>query len=287
MADALPPTSRPTIYLVSDGTCRTCENIARAVLVQFGDIDVQIIKRAYVRRPETVRALIRKAAKERADVFYTLVYDRARAAMQDAAREHLVPVVDLLGPVLSSLYDLFRSAPRAKPGILYTSNKAHFDRVDAVEYTLAHDDGCRPQDLAEADVVLVGVSRTAKSTTCFYLAYSGIRAANVPLFVDCEPPPELLALDPRRVIGLTMNPSRLQSVREARLRGWKLDQSDVYARSEHIARELRAANEQMARHGWRCVDTSYKGIEEIAREVMQLLSEPETPTTEHERPVAE
>jgi regulator of PEP synthase PpsR (kinase-PPPase family) len=170
---------------------------------------------------------------------------------------------------------------------LYTSNKAHFDRVDAVEYTLAHDDGCRPQDLAEADVVLVGVSRTAKSTTCFYLAYSGIRAANVPLFADCEPPPELLALDPRRVIGLTMNPSRLQSVREARLRGWKMDLSDVYARSEHIARELRAANEQMARHGWRCVDTSYKGIEEIAREVMQLLSEPETPTTEHERPVAE
>ena len=94
--------------------------------------------------------------------------------------------------------------------------------------------------------MLVGVSRTAKSTTCFYLAYSGIRAANVPLFADCEPPPELLALDPRRVIGLTMNPSRLQSVREARLRGWKMDLSDVYARSEHIARELRAANEQMA-----------------------------------------
>jgi regulator of PEP synthase PpsR (kinase-PPPase family) len=219
-------------------------------------------------------------------VFYTLVYDRARAAMQEAAREHLVPVVDLLGPVLSSLYDLFKSTPRAKPGILYQSNKDHFDRIDAVEYTMAHDDGCRVQELADADVVLVGVSRTSKSTTCFYLAYSGVRAANVPLFADAQPPPELLALDPQRVIGLTMNPARLQSVREARLRGWQMDLNDQYAHSEQIARELRAANEQMARYGWRCVDTSYKGIEEIAREVMQLLHESGVQAASRERPVA-
>jgi len=276
-----------TIYLVSDGTCRTCENVVRAVLVQFNRVDVQLVKKAHVRRPDTVRELIRRAADEHAVVFYTLVYDRARTAMQEAAREHLVPVVDLLGPVLSSLYDLFKSAPRAKPGILYKSNKAHFDRVDAVEYTLAHDDGCRPQDLADADVVLVGVSRAAKSTTCFYLAYSGIRAANVPLFADSGPPAELLALDPKRVIGLTMNPARLQSVREARLRGWKMDLSDEYARTQQIARELRAANEQMARHGWRCVDTSYKGIEEIAREVMQLLHELGVKAADRERPVSQ
>jgi regulator of PEP synthase PpsR (kinase-PPPase family) len=282
MADA----AKPTIYMVSDGTCRTCQNIVRAVLVQFSDVDVQLVKKAHVRRPKTVRELIRKAADERAVVFYTLVYDRARTAMQEAAREHLVPVVDLLGPVLSSLYDLFKSTPRAKPGILYKSNKDHFDRIDAVEYTMAHDDGCRPQELAEADVVLVGVSRASKTTTCFYLAYGGVRAANVPLFAEGEPPPELVALDPQRVIGLTMNPARLQSVREARLRGWQMDLSDQYARSEQIARELRAANEQMARYGWRCVDTSYKGIEEIAREVMQLLHEAGVQAAQRERPGA-
>ena len=262
-----------TIYLLSDGTCRTCEQVVRAVLVQFDQISVRLIRKAQVRRPETVRSLIEKAAAEQALVFYTLVYDRARRAIQEAAREHMVPVVDLLGPVLTGLYDLFSRAPRAKPGILYNSNKEHFDRIDSVEYTLHHDDGCGINELRDADVVLVGVSRSCKSTTCFYLGYSGIRAANVPLFVNADPPPELLKVDPRRVIGLTTNPHRLLSVREARMRGWGMDVHDEYGDRRNIARELRAANELMERHGWRCVDTSYKAIEEIAREVVTVLKE--------------
>jgi regulator of PEP synthase PpsR (kinase-PPPase family) len=262
-----------TIYLVSDGTCRTCEQVVKAVLVQFSQISARLIRKPQVRSPETVRSLIETAAKERALVFYTLVYDRARRAIQEAAREHMVPVVDLLGPVLTSLYDLFSRAPRAKPGILYDSNREHFDRIDAVEYTLHHDDGCRMNELPDADVVLVGVSRSCKSTTCFYLGYSGIRAANVPLFANPDPPPELLKVDPRRVIGLTTNPHRLCSVREARMRGWGMDVHDEYGDRKNIARELRAANELMEKHGWRCVDTSYKAIEEIAREVVGLLKE--------------
>ena len=262
-----------TIYLISDGTCRTCEQVVKAVLVQFSQVSARLIRKAQVRRPETVRHLIEKAAEEHALVFYTLVYDRARRAIQEAAREHMVPVVDLLGPVLTSLYDLFSRAPRAKPGILYDSNREHFDRIDAVEYTLHHDDGCRMNELPDADVVLVGVSRSCKSTTCFYLGYSGIRAANVPLFADVDPPPELLKVDPRRVIGLTANPHRLRSVREARMRGWGMDVRDEYGDRRNIAQELRAANELMEKRGWRCVDTSYKAIEEIAREVVGLLKE--------------
>lgn len=261
------------IYLISDGTCRTCETVVRAVLVQFEEGQVQIVRKANVRRPETVRSVVEQAAKDRALVFYTLVYDRAREAMQAAARQYMVPVVDVLGPILVSLYDLFKTHKRARPGMLYKTNKAHYDRIDAVEFTLHHDDGCRIRELSEADVVLVGVSRTSKSTTCFYLAYSGIRAANVPLFADCDPPPELLQIDPRRVIGLTTNPYRLESVREARLQGWRSDAADGYANRVQIAQELRAANEQMAKYGWRCVDTSYKGIEEISGEVIKLLEE--------------
>jgi regulator of PEP synthase PpsR (kinase-PPPase family) len=262
-----------TIYLVSDGTCRTCEQVVRAVLVQFNQISVRLIRKPQVRRPEVVRSLIEQAAEEHALVFYTLVYDRARRAIQEAAREHMVPVVDLLGPVLTGLYYLFSRAPRAKPGILYNLNKEHFDRVDAVEYTLHHDDGCGINELGDADVVLVGVSRSCKSTTCFYLGYSGVRAANVPLFVDADPPAELLKVDPRRVIGLTTNPHRLRSVRQARMHGWGMSVHDEYGDRRNIARELRAAHEVMEKHGWRCVDTSYKAIEEIAREVLSLLKE--------------
>jgi regulator of PEP synthase PpsR (kinase-PPPase family) len=261
------------IYLVSDGTCRTCETVVKAVLVQFKDVHVRVVRKANVRRSATVTELIRKAAEDRALVFYTLVYDQARAAIQEAAREYMVPAVDLLEPVLVSLYDLFKTAPRARPGILYRSNKAYYDRIDAVEYTLHHDDGTRLSELEEADIVLVGVSRVCKSTTCFYLGYSGIRAANVPLFPDSDPPEELVKLDARRVIGLTTNPYRLQSVRESRLRDWGTGVGDDYAHRFFIARELRDANEQMEKHGWRRIDTSYKAIEEIAREVRQMMDE--------------
>lgn len=261
------------IYLLSDGTCRTCETVVKAVLVQFDQVGVHLTRKANVRRAKTVTRLIEQAARDGALVFYTLVSDKARKAIQNAAREHFVPVVDLLAPVMVSLYDLFKSAPRAEPGILYKSNKAHFDRIDAVEYTLHHDDGVGVHELDQADVILVGVSRASKSTTCFYLGYRGIRAANVPLFADSDPPPELLRIDPRRVIGLTVNPHRLQTVRETRLRGWGIGLSDDYANKIQIARELRAANAQMAKYGWRSIEVSYKAIEEIAREVRQLLAD--------------
>lgn len=262
-----------TIYLVSDGTCRTCEQVIRAVLVQFDALQVRVTREAGVRDAERVRSIIAQAARESAVVFYTLVSDETRQAMQQAAQEKLVPVVDVLGPVLGSFYDMFQSAPRPTPGILYQSNKAYFDRVDAVEYTLSHDDGRNLDGLGDADVVLVGVSRSSKSTTCFYLAYRGIRAANVPLFADVDPPEQLFTLDPARVIGLQPNPHRLRSVREARLRGWGRGLNPVYAERTQVASELRAAAAQMARYGWRSLDVSYKAIEEVARDVQKLLAE--------------
>ena len=261
------------IYLVSDGTCRTCDQVVKAVLVQFDREEVRIVRKANVRRPATVANLMQQAEEEGGLVFYTLVGDKARETIQQEARQRMVPVVDLLGPVLVSLYDLFASTPRVRPGILHQSNKEQTDRIDAVEYTLQHDDGVRAHELTEADVVLVAVSRCSKSTTCFYLGYSGIRAANVPLFADCEPPAGLLEVDPRRVIGLTVNPHRLRAVREARLSSWGMSLTDDYAERMQVARELRAANEQMAKYGWVSIDVSYKAIEEIAREVRQKLQE--------------
>lgn len=262
-----------TIYLVSDGTCRTCEQVVKSVLVQFDKVDFRLVRKAKVHRAPTVAKVIEEAAAEKASVFYTLVSSEAREAIKLAARDRMVPAVDILGPVLVSMYDVFERLPLATPGMLYDSNKEYYDRIDAVEYTLSHDDGCRIHELGDADVVLVGVSRAAKSTTCFFLAYSGIRAANVPLFQESDPAPELVRLDPRKVIGLMVNPHRLQTIREARLRGWGMDLSADYAAPTEIARELRAAAEQMARHGWRTIDVSYKAVEEVAREVRMLLSE--------------
>jgi [pyruvate, water dikinase]-phosphate phosphotransferase / [pyruvate, water dikinase] kinase len=274
--DALKEVNMPskhahTVYIVSDGTCRTCEQVLRAVLVQFEQHHPRLVREANVRRPGRVANIVKEAKKARATIFYTLVSPETRTAMKEASAEYFVPIVDVLGPALASLYDMFKSSPRLVPGMLYEANKAHFDRIDAIDYTLHHDDGCGMNDLDKADVVLVGASRTSKSSTCFYLAYRGICAANVPLFPGEEPPPELLRLDPNKVIGTTANADRLQSVREARLHSWGMHLGEAYTDRMAIIQELRGVNAIMAKYNWATIDVSYKAIEEVAREIRVLL----------------
>jgi len=259
-----------TIYIVSDGRGDTCNQLVHAALVQFEGQRYRLVRKAEVRTTEAVETIVGQAAALHAVIFYTLVSADTREAMKAASEKLLVPTVDVLGPSFSALHDLFKSAPQHTPGLLYASDRERFDRIDAIDYTLKHDDGQRPNELDQADVVLVGVSRASKSSTCFYLAYAGIRAANVPLVPGVPPPPQLLNLDPERVIGLRINVIRLRTVREARAMRLRLDPTHEYVDKRDIAREVLAANRMMDRHGWRSIDVSYMAIEETAREVMAL-----------------
>ncbi len=178
--------------------------------------------------------------------------------------------------MLAVLSDQLGVAPQRKPGLSYKLQKEYFDRIDAVSFTLEHDDGAGLGTLSEADVVLVGVSRVSKSVTCFYLAYRGVRAANVPLIPGIDPPDELLAMPRQKVIGLTATPNRLRSVREARRH--KLDKSgsgtvDYYVGHTEIGAELRYALTIMKKCGWRCIDVSYMAVEEVAVQVLQSIGE--------------
>lgn len=180
-----------------------------------------------------------------------------------------VPTVDVLGPMLAALDDRLGMTPRGRPGLSYELRKEQFDRIDAVDFTLAHDDGKRLEDLYLADCVLVGVSRVSKSVTCFYLAARGIRAANVPLLAGQKVPPELLRLEPNKVVGLTMNAKRLRSIREARI--CRLSNVPVPDYVDELAEELRHARSLMSRHKWPCIDVSYMATEEVAHEVLSLI----------------
>jgi regulator of PEP synthase PpsR (kinase-PPPase family) len=261
----------PSIYVVSDGRGQTCSQVLQAALVQFEGHRLTIVVESEVRTVERVQAIVEEAARAGAVVFYTLVEDATRRAMLDATTRLSVPVVDVLGPALSALFGLLKSDPQAKAGLLYASEREEFDRYDAIDYTLKHDDGLRPDELDQAHVVLVGVSRAAKSSTCFFLAYRGIKAANVPLVPGLPPPPELLALDPKKVIGLWVNPARLQIVREARARTLGLGNEIDYLDPELVRQEVREAHRTMLKRGWRIIDASYMAVEEIARDVMKLL----------------
>jgi len=271
----MPAERPPTLFVVSDGRGQTGAAVLQAALVQFREQRYAIVREADVRTAERVEAIVDAAAKTHGVVFYTLVADETRRAVRRAAASRGVPVVDVLGSALSALHDLFKRDPQAEPGLLYASEREVFDRRDAIDFTLRHDDGRRPDGLVRADVVLVGVSRAGKSSTCFYLAYQGVKAANVPLVPGQPLPPELVSLPPDRVIGLWVNPGRLVAMREARAQQLGTFKAGDYTDHEAVKLEARAAHRIMSDQGWQTIDASYLAVEEIARDVMRLRGLPE------------
>ncbi len=259
------------IFLLSGSTGRTVEEVVGAALAQFREPDVEIILKPHIRSAKAAIQVVEEAAEAKAILFHSVVAPKVRDAVSQYTQVRKVPSVDVLGPVLSALNDHLGKSPRLRPGLSYQLRKEHFDRIEAVNYTLAHDDGCAPEGLSRADVVLVGPSRVAKSATCFYLAYRGIRAANVPLVPGWEPPQQLIELDKQKVIGLTMNPTRLQSIRRERVRDMGRGPFEKYSDLETVRRELREAGRAIARHGWRSIDISYKSVEEVARDVLNMI----------------
>jgi len=273
----MPPKRLPTVFVVSDGRGDTAQQLLDAAAVQFEGMRYHTRRHANIRTVEQIQKVVREAARAKAVIFYTLVDEEIRKAMRRNTRERLVASVDVLGQAFTALHDLFHRQRGSTPGLLYARERERIDRMNAIDYTLKHDDGQRPSELGAADVVLVGVSRSSKSTTCFYLASEGVRAANVPLVPGVELPTKLLALPKRKVIGLRIDLTRLLAVREGRAYGIGLGQNDPYVDRRSVGLELAAANRMMERHGWRAIDASYLAIEEIAHEVMRLLREPYEP----------
>lgn len=262
---------RLPIVILSGGTGRTADHILTAALAQFDDPRVKIIRKSQVRRVRDAQRIVKQAADDGAVVCHTLVAPKIREAVHEQLLRLNVPSIDPLGPTVSLLADHLGAAPFGRAGLLFELCKEQFQRMDAVDFTLAHDDGQRIHDLKEADVVLVGVSRVSKSVTCFYLAARGVRAANVPLTMVHAVPPELEQIDPERVIGLRMNAARLCAVRQARLDRISTRPVAGYAERRDVARELRDAAEVFNRHGWRSIDVSYKATEEVAKEIIESL----------------
>lgn len=268
----MPRLRTPTIFIVSDGRGDTAAQVLKAAAVQFEGRRYRTVRRAGVSTPEGVAAIVEEAKTAKAVVFYTLVDDEMRKTMRRTSGRRLVPTVDILGPCFTALNEQFKGKHGETPGLLYESDRDRLDRMDAIDYTLAHDDGQRPHELARADVVLVGVSRASKSSTCFFLAYEGIRAANVPLIPGIPPPRQLLSLRPNRVVGLRVNVDRLMTVRGARADHLSGAAMGSYLDRRAIAHEVLYANKLMEQQGWPSIDASYLAVEEIARDVIRLRS---------------
>jgi regulator of PEP synthase PpsR (kinase-PPPase family) len=260
-----------SIYAVSDATGKTAEGVVRAALTQFDSSDVSITRFGGVRTPARIREIIDQAARSGGFVVHTLVSASLRRVAFTEGRARNVATIDLMGPMLTRVSELLDTQPRSEPGLYQTFDQAYLLRIDAIDFTVRHDDGRNVHELDKADVVIVGVSRTSKTPLSIYMGYRGWKVANVPIILGINPPDQLFQLPRRRVIGLVVKPERLVDLRRARAKSMGVPYKD-YADLDHIRREVAYAYQVFERRrDWPLVDVTAKPIEETAAEVVALI----------------
>jgi len=258
-----------TILVVSDATGETAERVARSALVQFGDAPVSVARRGGVRTPEQVEDVIAEAAGQNSMIIHTMVSNELRQKLLHEARLHGVDAMDLMGPVLDRLATHLHLTPQEEPGLFSQLTEAQSRRIEAVEFAFCHDDGQRPDELGQAEIVLVGVSRTMKTPTMLYLAYQGWFAANVPIVPGIPLPQTLLTLPRERVFELNMSAGRLVELRRARASHLGVP-ATTYASLPEIRAELLYSRKLAVERDWRGIDVTAKSVEEVSREVLLL-----------------
>ncbi len=259
------------VFAVSDATGRTCETVVLAALSQFKTTQLVLETLSNVRTPEQVQAVFARAAAVNGVVIYTMASPELRHEITELGRLNGVPTVDILGPVLTRLSDLLEISPLAKPGLFHQLDRDYFQRIEAVDFTIQHDDGRRLETIGGAEIVLLGVSRASKTPVSIYLSYRGWKVANVPVILGEEPPAEIKAIDPKRIVALTIQPKRLEAIRRERQIKLQAGDGSDYVDPEAIRREVLFALRLYERMGWPVLDATYKSIEETATEVMRLI----------------
>jgi regulator of PEP synthase PpsR (kinase-PPPase family) len=260
------------LHLVSDSTGETVHSVARACLVQFEDSEAIEHIWSMVRTRLQIERVIAGVEANPGVVLFTLVDEKLRSLLQDGCRRFSVPAIPVLDPVIGALASHLGRQSRGLPGRQHLLDNEYFARIDAMTFALNHDDGQSTWGLNDADVVLVGVSRTSKTPTCIYLANRGIKAANVPLVPGVPLPPEIETATRPLMVGLTNDPERLIQVRRNRLSMLHQDDTTDYTDIEAVRDEVAQARRLFTQHRWPVIDVSRRSIEETAAAILKLLA---------------
>ncbi|WP_186646199.1 pyruvate, water dikinase regulatory protein [Fluviispira vulneris] len=265
-------TSVPNIFTVSDGTGETAISIVRAVRVQFDHADIHIERFNKIRRREMLEEILLNARNKKATVVATLVDPELRIFLISRSMQLGVKVVDVLFPLMETVSEQLGRRPSAIPGLLRQLDEGYFKRISAIEYTVRHDDGIISSDLSEADIVLIGVSRTSKTPLSMYLGHKGYKVANIPLVPGIEPPKELENIDQNKIIALIIDPTRLAEIRAARIEALGTDEIGDYADIEKIFEELEWSRKIFKRNKrWPVLDVTGKALEENSVEIEKII----------------
>lgn len=260
------------LHLVSDSTGETVSHVAKASLVQFDDVIVEEHLWSMVRSERQAQEILQKIGEKPGFVLYTVVDSPVQTILETGCHEMKIPCVSVLQPVVNKLRHHLGQEGHARPGGQHVLDAEYFERIAAMDYVLSHDDGQSTRTLDEADVILVGVSRTSKTPTCIYLGNRGIKAANVPLVPGSSLPPELLEVRDPLVIGLTKDPRRLVQIRRQRLKMLNQDEETDYVDYDMVTKEINDARRLFTQQDWPIINVSRKSIEETAATIIQMFT---------------
>ncbi len=262
------------LHLVSDSTGETLITVARAAAAQYTKVIPVEHVHPLVRTPKQLDRVLADIEETPGIVLYTLLQGNLVDTLEQKCRDLGLPCLSILGPVLHLFQSYLGAESTHKVGAQHTLNAEYFRRIDALNYTMMHDDGQQTDDLEEADVVLIGVSRTSKTPTSIYLANRGVKTANVPLVSGVPLPPGIERLKRPLVVGLFATPERIVQIRQNRLLGLKAYRDDdKYIDPQSVAEEVAASRRLCAKHNWPLIDVSRRSIEETAAAVLALLAE--------------
>jgi regulator of PEP synthase PpsR (kinase-PPPase family) len=262
------------LHLISDATGETLITVARAAAAQYAKVTPVEHMHPLVRTQKQLDRVLAEIEEQPGIVLYTLLQENLVARLEQKCRDLGVPYLSILGPVLHLFQAYLGAESTHKVGAQHTLNAEYFRRIDALNYTMLHDDGQLTDDLEEADVLLVGVSRTSKTPTSIYLANRGVKTANVPLVPGVQLSPGIERLKHPLIVGLYASPERVVQIRQNRLLSLKAHRDDdKYIDREAVAEEIAGSRRLCARHNWPLIDVTRRSIEETAAAILALLGE--------------
>lgn len=261
------------VYIISDSLGETGESVVKAAMAQFETDNYEINRYSQIKDIVKLEKIMKEAVyEENVLVVYTLVNEKLVKFISEFSIRCNIMAIDLMSPLIEALSKKLNNAPIRKSGTIRKLDEAYFSRVAAIEFAVKYDDGKDPRGFLEADLVLIGVSRTSKTPLSMYLANKNIKVANLPLVVESEPPKEIYQIPGKRIIGLTNTPEKLNEIREERLKSLGLPQNSNYACLSRILDELEYADKIMKRIGCPVINVSNKAIEETADIIVSLLN---------------
>ncbi|MEI5995511.1 pyruvate, water dikinase regulatory protein [Candidatus Enterococcus mansonii] len=261
-----------TIFVISDSAGETASKLAAASMAQYPTVDFSLFRRTFAKEEDKLRRALEDARRENAMVLHTIVNERLVKIANDFFEEHGLYHFDILTPPVAEIERLTGIAPTREPGALHHLNENYFKRIEAMEFAVKYDDGKDARGFLEADVLLLGVSRTSKTPLSLFLANKNLKVANLPLIPEAHLPKQLWETNPKKIVGLTNDPDILNGIRKERMKTYGLPADTSYSDIEKIRKELAFANDLYEKLGCVVINVASLSIEETASMILNALN---------------